>query len=71
MPNSEHTYYLMKGVSMDEHWRGFTQLMYDTIDTLTNKPEEIVTKMKASEVRHQLEVNRESIELLALAKTQR
>jgi hypothetical protein len=45
--------------------------MYDTIDTLTNKPEEIVTKMKASEVRHQLEVDRESIELLALAKTQR
>jgi len=45
--------------------------MYDKIDTLADKPEEIVTKMKAHEAQHQQEVDFESIELLALAKTQR
>jgi len=69
MLKSEHTYYLMKGVPKDDDWRFFTQLMYDKIDTLADKPEEIVTKMKADEARHQQEVNLESIELLALAKT--
>jgi hypothetical protein len=68
MPKSEHTYYLMKGVPKDDDWRIFTQLMYDKIDTLADKLEEIVTKMKAHEVRHQQEVDLASIELLALAK---
>jgi hypothetical protein len=71
MPKSEHTYYLMKGIPKDDDWRFFTQLMYDKIDTLADKPEEIVTKMKAHEARHQQEVDSESIELLALAKTRR
>jgi len=70
MLRSEHTYYLMKGVPKDDDWRFFTQLMYDKIDTLADKPEAIVTKMKAHEARHQQEVDLESIELLALAKTQ-
>jgi hypothetical protein len=69
MPKSEHTYYLMKGVPKDDDWRFFTQLMYDKIDTLAAKPEEIVKKMKAHEARHQQEVDLESIELLALART--
>jgi len=70
IPKSEHTYYLMKGVPKDDDWKFFTQLMYDKIDTLADKPEEIVTKMKAHQARHQQEVDLESIELLALAKTQ-
>jgi hypothetical protein len=49
MPKSEHTYYLMKGVPKDDDWRFFTHMMYDKIDTLAEKPEEIVTKMKAHE----------------------
>jgi hypothetical protein len=69
MAKSEHSYYLMQGIPKDDDWRVFTQLMYDKIDTLAYKPEEIVTKMKAHEARHQQEVDLESIELLALAKT--
>jgi len=42
--------------------------MYDKIDTIADKPEEIVTKMKAHEARQQQQVDLESIELLALAK---
>jgi hypothetical protein len=53
MPKSEHSYYLMQGVPKDDDWRFFTQLMYDKIDTLADKPEEIVTKMKAHEARLQ------------------
>jgi hypothetical protein len=70
MPKSEHSNYLMQGIPKDDDWRVFTQLMYDKIDTLADKPEEIVTKMKAHQARHQQEVDLESIELLALAKTQ-
>jgi hypothetical protein len=68
MPKSEYTYHLMKGVPKDDDWRFFTQLMYDKIDTLADKPEEIVTKMKAHKVRYQQDVDLESIELLARAK---
>jgi hypothetical protein len=53
MPKNEHTYYLLKGIPKDDDWRFFTQLMYDKIDTLADKPEEIVTKMKAHEARLQ------------------
>ena len=53
MPKSEHTYYLMKGVPKDDDWRVFTQLMYNKIDTLADKPEEVVVKMKAHEARLQ------------------
>jgi hypothetical protein len=69
MPKSEHSYYLMHGTPKDEDWRFFTQLMYDKIDTLADNPEEIVTKMKSLEARHQQQVDLESIELLPLAKT--
>jgi hypothetical protein len=51
MPKSEHSYYLMQGIPKDDDWRFFTQLMYDKIDTMADKPEEIVTKMKAHEAR--------------------
>jgi hypothetical protein len=61
----------MKGVPKDDDWRFFTKLMWDIIDTLADKPEEIVTKMKAHEARHQQEVGLESIELQELAKIQR
>jgi len=69
MPKSEHSYYLMKGIPKDDDWRFFTQLMYDKIDTLADKAEEVIMKMKAHEARQQQEVDLESIELLALAKT--
>jgi len=39
MPKSKHSYYLMQGIPKDDDWRFFTQLMYDKIDTLANKPE--------------------------------
>jgi hypothetical protein len=71
MPKREHAYYLMKGIPKDDDWRFFTQLMYDKIDTLADKPEEIVTKMTAHKARHQQEVDSGCIELLALAKTRR
>jgi len=69
MPKSEHTYYLIKGIPKDDDWRFFTQLMYDKIDTLADKPEEIIMKMKTHKVWQQQEVDLDSIELLALAKT--
>jgi hypothetical protein len=53
MPKSEHTYYQMKGIPKDDDWRFFTQLMYDKIDTLADKPEEVIVKMKAHEARLQ------------------
>jgi len=71
MPKSEHTNYLMKNVPKNDYWRFFTQLMYDKIDTLADKPEEIVTKLKAHKARQQQEVDLERIKSLALAKTQR
>jgi hypothetical protein len=48
-PKSEHTYYRMKGVLMDDDWMFFTMLMYNKIDTLADKPEEVIVKMKARE----------------------
>jgi hypothetical protein len=69
MPKSEHTYYLMNSVPKDDDWRFFTQLIYDRIDTVADKPEEIIRMMKAHQSRHQHAVDLESIELLALAKT--
>jgi len=69
MPKTEHSYYVMQGIPKDDDWRFFTQLMWDKIDTLADKPEEIVTKIKAHEARHQQEVDFESIELVPLAKT--
>jgi hypothetical protein len=53
MPKSEQTYFLMKGIPKDDDWMFFTQLMYDKIDTLADKPEEMVPKMTAHEARHQ------------------
>jgi len=53
MPKSEHSYYLMQGIPKDDDWRFFTQLMYDKIDTLADKPDEVIMKMKAHEARLQ------------------
>ena len=47
MLKSDHTYYLRKGVPKDDDQRFSTQLLYDKIDTLADKPQEIVTKMKS------------------------
>jgi len=55
MPKSEHSYYLMKCVPKDDYWRFFTQLMYDTIDTLADDPEEVIVKVKAYEARLQMD----------------
>jgi len=53
MPKSEQSYYLMKRIPKDEDWRFFTQLMYNMIDTLADKPEDIFTNMSAHEARLQ------------------
>ena len=55
MPNSEHSYDLMQGILKENDWRFFTKLMYDKIDTLADKPQEIVTTMRAHEARLQQE----------------
>ena len=68
-PKSEHTDYLLKGVPKDDDWRFFTKLMYYEIDTLADKPEEIVMKMKAHNAWQQQEVDLASFESLALAET--
>jgi len=70
MPKSEHSYYLMQGTPEDDGGRLFSQLIYDKIDTLADKPEEVIMKMNAHEARQQQDVDLGSIEPLALAKTQ-
>jgi len=69
MPKSEPSNYLMQGIPKDANWRFFTQLMYDKINTLADKPVEVSMKMQAHEARQQQEVDLESIELLAQANT--
>jgi len=69
MPKSEHSYNLMQDVPMDDDWRFFTQLMYNKIVALANKLVEIAMNMEAHEALQQQEVDVESIECLALAKT--
>jgi len=69
MPKSEHSYYLMQGIPKDDDWRVFTQLMYDKIDTLADKPEEIVTKTKAHEARLQKEDNSEVAAMFSKLQT--
>jgi len=59
----------MKGIPKDDARRIFTQLMYDKIDSLANKPEEVIVKMTAHNAQQQQEVSWEGIELLTLAKT--
>ena len=51
MPKSDHNNFLMQGIPKDNYWRFYTQLMYDKINTLADKPDEIVTKIKAHEAR--------------------
>jgi hypothetical protein len=55
MPKCEHSYYVIRGIPKDDHWRDFTQLMYNEIDTLAGKPQQIVTKMKAHKAQFQKE----------------
>jgi len=69
MPKSEHSYYLMQGIPKDDDWRFFTQLMYDKIDTMANKPEEIVTKMKAHEARLQKDDDSEVAAMFSKLRT--
>jgi hypothetical protein len=66
---SEHTYYLKKGVPKDNDWRFFIQLMYDKIDTLTEKPEKVITKMKAHEARLQKEDDSEVAVMFSKLRT--
>jgi hypothetical protein len=39
----------MQVVPKDDDWTFFTHLMYDKIDTLADKPEEDIVKLKAHE----------------------
>jgi hypothetical protein len=69
MPKSEHSYYLMQGVPKDDDWRFFTKLMYDKIDTLADKPEEIVTKMKAHKAQLQKDDDSEVAAMFSKLRT--
>jgi len=69
MPTSEHRYYLMQGIPKDDNWRFFTQLMYDKIDTLADKPEETVRKMKAHEARLQKDDDSEVSGMISTLRT--
>jgi hypothetical protein len=69
MPKSEHSYYLMKGIPKDDDWRFFTQLMYNNIDTLADKPEESVTKMKAHKAQLQKDDDSEVAAMFSKLRT--
>jgi len=69
MPKSEHSYYLMQGIPKDDDWRCFTQLMYDKIDTLADKPEEIVTKMRTHKARLRQEHDSEVAAMFSKLRT--
>jgi len=69
MPKSEHSYYLMQGIPKNDDWRFFTQLMYDKIDTLADKQEEIVSKMKADEARLQKDNDSEVAAMFSKLRT--
>jgi hypothetical protein len=63
MPNSEESCYVMHGIPNNHDLRYFTQLIYDKIDTMVDKPQEIVTKMKA----HNMQLPQEDyLELAAM-----
>jgi len=47
MPKSEHSYFLVQGITKYHDWRFFTQLMYDKIDTLADNPQEVVMETQA------------------------
>jgi len=53
MPKSKSRYYLMQVISKDDGWRVFTKLINDKINTMANKPEEIVMMMKPDEAQFQ------------------
>jgi len=69
MPKSEHSYYLMQGIPKDDDWRFFTQLMYDKIDTLADKPEEVIVKMKAHDARLQKDDDSEAVAMFSKLRT--
>jgi len=69
MPKCEHSYYLMQSIPKDDDWRVFTQLMYDKIDTLADKLEEIVTKMKAHKARLQKDDDSEVAAMFSKLRT--
>jgi hypothetical protein len=68
-PKSKHSYFLMQGIAKDDDWRVFTQLMYDKINTLADKPEEIVTKITAHEARLQMDENLEVAAMFSKLRT--
>jgi hypothetical protein len=53
MPNCEHSYFLIQGILKDDDWRFFTQVMYDKIYNLADKPVQDVTQMIAHEMQFQ------------------
>jgi hypothetical protein len=69
MPKSEHPYYLMKGIPKDDDWRFFTQLVNDKIDTLADKPQEVVVKMKGNEARLQRDDESEAAAMFSNLQT--
>jgi len=69
MTNSQHAYYQMKGIPKDDDWRVFTQLMYNKIDTLADKPEQFIEKMNVQEARLQKEANLEEAAMLTMLQT--
>lgn len=49
IPNANYSYYLIFGIWKLDNWRFFTQIMYYKIDTMGDKVDFLVTKMKAHE----------------------
>jgi hypothetical protein len=64
MPKSEHSYHLMQGIPKDDDWKFFTQLMYDTINTLADNPEQIVRTLRAHEAQVQMD---DDLEVIAMS----
>jgi hypothetical protein len=54
----------MQGIPKDDDWKFFTQLMYDTINTLADNPEQIVRTLRAHEAQVQMD---DDLEVVAMS----
>ena len=70
MPKIEQTNYLMQGAPRDNDWRYFTELIYDKMDTLADKPEEVIMFMKPYEVRLQKKDDSEVAGINSMSRTE-
>ena len=69
MTKAEHRYYLMLGIPKDDDWRFFAQLIYDKIDPLADKPEEVFVKINAHEARLQKDDDSDVTAMFSMLRT--